>query len=523
MRSRWVVLFTVVALLSSCASSRHGASRPRPGGILRVGVSTITSFDPAQARALDDLLVADQLFDGLTAADPTTHQPVAALADHWQASADQRQWDFFLRRGVTFSNGRAITSTDVKYSLERAAKPGSGSPSGELLAPVTGYTAFATQGTATELTGITTPSPNLVHLALDQPQSVLPSLLSSPVFGVVARESVEAVAPAPLFAEQPVTSGPFTVTSKRRDSVVLTRSPGSRALLAGMQLVEVDDVAAAYRSLRAGKLDWAEVPPEEVDGASRQFGRSAFAPYQAELFYGFNLKSPKFADVRFREAIVRAIDRTAIVKAVYGGTVRPTSGVVVAGIAEAQPDACGERCRHDPEAAKRLLAEAFGDAPVPGIELAFDDDQAQRAVARAMKSGLDAVGIPTTLAPKPLKEYKEFAVSGKQELFRLGWIARYPSADDFLPPLFATGSPNNLTAFASADVDKALREARAEGDAGRRVELYRRAEATIMSQVPVIPIAQFEIHAAVSSRVRGLAMDSTGTFNGSVVWLSDAR
>lgn len=519
-------MVVAAALLASCTGSKGGSSatsKPRRGGVLRVGVTAISTFDPAQARSVDQQLVADQLFDALTATDPVTHQPVPAIADHWQASADQRQWDFFIRPSARFSNGRPITAADVKYTLERVSKQGSGSQGADLLAPISGYGAWAVQGTAPELSGVTAPSESTVHIALEQPLAVLPALLSAPVFGIVARESVEAAAPAPTFADAPVTSGPFTVKSKRSDVIDLVPAPDATTFLAGIELVQKPDLASAYRSFKAGDLDYATVPPEEVDDAARRYGRSQFRPYVAELFYGFNLKSPKLADPRFREAIVRGIDRDAIVKAVFGSIVSPASGIVTAGADGHQADACGDPCRHDPAKVKELLQQVFGTNPVPTIEVAVDDDTSQQAVARAMQASLKDVGIPAEVVVKSIKEYRDFVLSGQAELFRLGWIARYPSADDFLPPLFATGSPNNLTGFSDPAVDEQLRQARAEADPAHRTALYQQAEKAIMAQLPVLPVAQYELHGVVSGRVRGLTLTSTGTFDAARVWLTDAR
>lgn len=519
-------LLLVVALLAGACTDgdkeESGGPRlpeaPLRGGTLRVGVTPLGSLDPAQARTVDQLVVADHLFDGLTTFDAATSEAAPALAARWEASPDLKQWDFHLRSGATFSNGRAITAADVKYTFERIAKPGSGSPASDLLSLVTGYAPYAVQGSAPELVGLTAPAPDVVHISLDQPWSVLPLVLTSPVFGVVPREAVEAATPA--FADRPIGSGPFQVADRRDDAIALTASPGSRALLAGIELVQGTDVATSYRLFTEGKLDVAQVPPQDVDSAARRYGRDAFRPYLAELFYGFNLRSPKLTDARFREAIVRGIDRRAIVRAVYGSTVAAADGIVVEGLSAHQPDPCGDRCKHDPARSRALLTEVFGEAPPPEVELAFDEDEAQQAVAKAIEAGLAEVGIKAVPAPKPLKDYKDYAVSGKQEMFRLGWIARYPSADDFLPPLFMTGSPNNLTGFSVPAVDEQLRQARAEPDPAKRAELYRAAERAIMEALPVIPIAQFRLHTVLSKRVRGLNLTSAGTFDGAMVWLS---
>jgi peptide/nickel transport system substrate-binding protein/oligopeptide transport system substrate-binding protein len=520
-----VILAVLLVLVgaAACNGGNDGGDKqtpatPKRGGTLRVGVGSLPSLDPAQARTVEQVLVADQLFDGLTAYNPRTLAPVPSLAQRWVSAPDLKTWDFYLRPGLTFANGRAITPADVKYSLERIAKKGSGSPAADQLELVAGYTPFALQGSAAELTGITVPAPDVVRINLDSAQAELPSILGSPLFGIVPREAVEA--PAPPFAEQPVGSGPFRYTARSGDVITLVRAPGSRAYVDRMQIISYADVPTSYRAFTAGRLDWSRVPPEEVSRAAERYGRDAFRPYVAELFYGFNLKSPKFADPRFRQAIVHAINRESIVRAIYSNTVLPLNGVTVAGVPGHQDDACGDPCEHDVAKAKQLMAELAAAGVNPGqIQLDFDQDVTQEAVAKAIQASLAEAGIDAALRPKPLKEYQDFAVSGQQELFRLGWIAAYPSADAFLAPLFLSKSSSNLTGLNSPEVDNAIAAARGEVDATKRYDNFEAAERAVMAAAPVVPIAQFQIHAVSSASVRGLVATSMGSFDASKVWL----
>jgi len=518
------VVVALAMAVAGCSKSESpdkpsGEAKPESGGVLRIGVTRVGSLDPAQARTVEQTLVADQLFDSLTTPHPVTLEPKPALAERWQASPDQKQWDFFLRPGAAFANGRPITAADVKYSLERVARPQTASPAAEQLQTVTGYAALQT-GAATELTGITAPAPEHVHISLDTPLSMLPSVLSSPAFGIVPREAVEAAPPAPAFAEQPVGSGPFSYVETKGDVLVLKPVPGRTTFVERLEVRQFDDVAASYRAFQAGELEWSRVPPDDVSAAASRYGDRAFRPYMAELFYGFNLKNPKFADARFREAIVRAVDRDAITKAVYGSTVLTMNGLIAKGVPGHVENACGDTCGHDVERAKALVAEVFGTTPPPEVFLDYDEDETQTAVAKAIQAGLKEAGITATLRAKPLKDYQSFAVSGQQELFRLGWIGAYPSPDAFLPPLFQTGSPSNLTGFSLPTVDQAFAAARAEPDTARQLELYQGAEREILALLPVIPIAQFELHSVVAEGVNRLTPTAAGTFDASVVWLS---
>jgi ABC-type transport system substrate-binding protein len=534
-RRATVVLVSVALVVVACSGGGGNErsaedEKPKRGGVLRVGVigpagepaaERLESLDPAQARSLAELLAVDQIFDALTSYDPKTLEVRPGLASEWTATPDQQHWDFTLRPGATFANGRAITSTDVKYTLERIARKGSTSPVALQLELVSGFRAFNVDGTAPVLLGVATPAPNVVHIDLDQPMSLLPAVLGSPVFGVVPKEAVEAPPPAQPFAEMPVGSGPFEVRSRNPSLIRLTRAPGSKALLAGVDFVLHSDQNASYNAFTRGQLDFSPVPLSRVQESLR--ARSGETqPFLAELFYGFNLKNPKFADPRFREAIVSAIDRDAIVEEVYSSTVRPIRGVVPEGTPEFLRDACGEKCVYDPARARALVSAVFGTNPVHEITIDFDDDVTQRTIATRMKADLAGVGIPAAVRPHAPADYLKFAVSGQQELFRLGWIGAYPTADAFLSPLFVSGLPDNVTGFSSPEIDLLLKGARAEPDAGQRLELYQQAEKQIMTQLPVVPIAQFDTHAVIANRVRDLNLTSTGTFDASRVWLASA-
>lgn len=523
------VMLAAALLVAACDSNDRpsldrdgdGVAPPRKGGILRLGISQLPAqgLDPAQARTPEQLLVVDQLYDTLTRYDPKTMEPKAGLAERWVVTPDQKQWDFTLRAGAAFANGRPIAAADVKFSFERLVRKGSASPNADLLESVAGYFAFAVEGGATELAGVSTPAPDVVRISTDQPFSELPSLLANPALGIVPRESAEGIGDAG-FTNAPIGSGPFTFRQREGNTISLVRAPGSPALVDGVELVQFDDVAAAYAAFKRREVEWSRVPPADVAEAADRFGQGAFRPYVAELFYAFNLANPKFADVRFREAIVRAIDRRAIIRAIYDDTVRAIDGLVVDGVPGHQEEPCGEKCEHSPARARALLQEAFPGATPPEVFVDFDQDEVQEKVANAIKANLADVGITATLRPRGLQDYQNFAVSGQQELFRLGWIGAFPAADAFLTPLFRTGSASNLARYSSPAVDEKLAAARTEADAGKRGALYQEAERAIMQDVPVVPIAQFQIHAVKAAKVRDLQPLPTGSFDASRVWMA---
>jgi peptide/nickel transport system substrate-binding protein/oligopeptide transport system substrate-binding protein len=509
-----------LAVLGAVRSGGKTSAAGSVGGVLQVGVVGLPSLDPADARDPKAVMVVDQLFDTLVR-DGGDLQPAPGLARSFDANSEQTAFVFHLAPGAHFDDGTALTSTDVKFTLERIARKGSDSPLVAQLEGVTGFAAFHTAGTAPGLAGIETPDPATVVVRLDHPFSSFPAVLGHPGFGIVSKAAVDRLGAG--FKQAPVGSGPF----RRVDSGVpgrlsLRRATGHvpEAKVDGIDFVDFKDVDAAYAAFQAGAVDVAPVPPARADDAAKNFGRRGMSPYIGLVFYGMNLKSPDLADPRFRQAITLAIDRKEIVDNVYQGSVGLATGLVADGVPRRDPNACGDRCRHDPDRARALIAEAFPTGNIPEVAIDHDDDPTQAAVAAVIKTNLDTVGIPTVLRPHPFADYGQFLVSGQQELFRLGWIADYPSPDGFLTPLFSSSSPDNLTGLASPEIDQTLASARSEADPAKRLALYLKAEQLVLDQYVVVPVAQLQSRMVASSRVKDFDLDPIGTFDGAVVSVS---
>ncbi len=519
-----VVLGVGAVVALGLALTSGGDDDPKPpatiaDGTLKVAVVGLNSLDPLEAREPVDVMVVDQLFDTLVRYQPKTFEPRPELAS-WEVNPEQTLFTFRLADGAKFHDGSPVTSADVKFTLERIARKGSASPLVAQLEAVAGYTPFAVDGTEPGLAGVETPDPATVVIRLDRPFAEFPATLGHPGFGIVPKAAVEQQ--GGNFRLGPVGSGPFRIGTVDADRLLVNRFPEHRtaAKLASIDFVRYDDVEAAYQAFVDGALDLAPVPAAEAASAAETYGSRGMGPYVGLVFYAMNLRSPDLANPQFREAITLAVDRAKIVREVYRESVDIATGLVAEGVPGRVPDACGSRCRHDVEAATSLLAQAFADGKIPEVAIDFDADATQTAVANSIKADLDAAGIPNVLRPHPFEEYGQFLVSGASELFRLGWIADYPSPDGFLAPLFQSTSPENLTGLQSKDIDDRIAAAQAEPDAAKRQALYREVEQKVLEQFVVVPVAQLEIRQVVAKRVQSFSLSSIGTFDGAAVTLS---
>jgi peptide/nickel transport system substrate-binding protein/oligopeptide transport system substrate-binding protein len=511
-----------LALLgAACTSGRPAAEdgTPVPGGTLRVTVRDLGSIEPAKATGRGATFVLAQLFDSLTAVDPSSGEIRAAAASSWEPSSDGLTWTFRLAPG-RFHDGTPVTAADFKRAFDRLSLKATGSDSAFQLEPVRGFKAAKVAGTATGLEGVIAPDAQTLKIALEKPFADLPAFLAHPALAPLPRSAAGAgVGP---FAASPVGNGPFKMARPRAmDAIDLVRSEDYERGTAFLDRVEVrvsSDGEAAWRDYLAGNSDVVEVPASVLDSGRGRFGTGGFSPFWAAVYYGANLRLPKFSKPEVRRALSLAIDRTAIARTVYGGTKEPASGIIPRGVAGYRPDACSA-CEFAPDRARAMIGAAFGSSP-PEITIDQLDASPSREVAAAIASNLQAIGIKVSLRAHSSKEYLALLQSGKQELAELGWLSEVPSPDGFLAQQLKSGSPNNQTRFADKTFDSLIDQARAKADASDRLELYRRAESRALELMPMIPIVFFQNHVAAARRVRGLLVDGAGLFDASKVWIA---
>jgi ABC-type transport system substrate-binding protein len=493
---------------------------PQPvGGTLRLGVTAVTSLDPALVTGASPSqnLVADLLFDGLTAYDPVAKQVTGALARSWAVSGDGLVWTFRLDPGATFSDGRPVTAADVKASLERVMALGVKSVSGLRLAGVQGY-ADVVNGTATTVGGLVVREPTVLEIHLTAPFSTLPELLADPAFGIVPmNEPTDAGA----FAAQPIGSGPFALDHRGDASLSLVRAPGKRTELDRVELHLYADTAAAYAAFVAGEVDQSLLPPDSVAAAQQAGAQVAVSPQQVSMFYGMNVASPALSSVPLRQAILKAVDRDTIRATFFGAGATTMTGVVGPTAAGRRDNGCGTACAYDPAAATALVQAAFPAGGVPTVHVDHYTDPAGReaGVAAAIVGYLQAVGIPAEARAHTFDEYQTVPTGGSAELFRFGWIGSYPSADAYLGSLFASTGADNVFSVADATLDTEITDARASLDAATRITHESAAEDRVFALAVVLPIAQYTVAMVASPKVQDLVLAPSGSFDATKVWL----
>jgi oligopeptide transport system substrate-binding protein len=508
------------------AGERAGP-QPRTGGTLAIALLDPGSLDPASAETLEDEIVVGNLFDGLTAIDPAgAVRP--AVAASWTSDPGLRHWEFRLRPDARFADGSAVSAEDFKFAWERLADPKAKprpSPSAGLLAPVTGYRAFAT-GRAEQIAGITAPDPATLRVDLDRPFADFPAAVASVELSPLPRALVGGDPAA--YLTRPVGNGPFRLSGRVRAGrpLVLERNPaywGATAHLDRVSVHLVPDELTAWLELQNGRVAFAPVPADQVAAAAAVYGAAADGRSQPGLLQGpalavwqvgFDLRKRPASDPRWRQAFSLAIDRRRVAAAV-GGAVAPAAGLVSPGTPAAGEPAASRgppcpACAYDPARAKALFAEVnAGSGPVT---MQLPAGAVERRIGELLAHDLAAAGLKLQL--KVSDDPKGTAA------LRLGPVAGYPRIDAFLHEQFSSRGSANRTGFRDSAVDRLLDQARSTADEPARSGRYRQAEAAILAELPAVPVLDARHAAVLAGGVEGFDLTPWGAVDLAAVSLS---
>lgn len=480
--------------------------------VLNVAISPPSTLDPMRIQDPGSVLVARQLYEGLTRWDPVEEKVAPAAAESWRISDGGRTFTFKLRPGMTFHDGSPVTAKDFVYAFDRIALKENASDLAYTLDRVSGFTDVNQLGRSRRLAGLHAQSELILVIRLDDPFYDFPAVLTHPALVPLSRSRVERI---DEFLAAPVGNGPFKMAEawSPEQPVILEAFPGfiETPDLDGIRFLPYPDAAASWLQFRDGGLDVAEVPAGQIENARQRYGDQGFKPFLASYYYAFNLRSKSLRNITLRKAVNRAIDREEIATTIYNGTLTPARGIVPEGMPGFQENICLGVCRHAPEAARRHVRRL--KPKERRITLEFTKGDPHDDVARTIRGDLQDAGFSVNTRAFGFSKYLRRLRDGDQSVYRLGWIAEFPTPDVFLTALFGSDSPDNHSGFSSGKVDRLLAQARGERSDSRRLQLYVQAEKAILAQEPVAPIGSFVTHWAAQDRVQDLYFDVMGGFD----------
>ena len=473
----------------------------RSGGVIRVnGAEPQNGLVPANTVEGHGARVVDLLFTGLYHYDADGGIRPAMLES--LQTPDNRHYLVTLRSGWRFADGTAVTAASYVDAWNHAALSTHGQALRGFFAPIEGYPAVASQPPrARTMSGLRVRGELSFSITLEQPDRDFPDSLGCPAARPLPRVFFERG--AEWFGEHPVGNGPYRLAGPGAwrhgtglDLVPDPDYPGpDPACNDGISFVFYDSLTEAYQDLRAGRLDVLDSIPDSLlpDYLAELGERAVLKPIALNNHLAVPYHLPHFSgrEGRLRRAAIsRAVDRPHLAEHVLHGARSPARDFTCGRTASPLPGAEVLRC--DPLAARALWAEADRLAPWSGVfELAYNESGGYDVWIGVLADQLArTLGIEVVPVPFPtFKSIRDRIADGTlMSAFRTGWRGDYPSAVNFLGPLFTEGGGGNEVGYRSPRFEAELAAAKQAPDPCSSLGFTDRAQAVLLRDLPVVPL-----------------------------------
>lgn len=501
--SRFLPLFTLTFIfLSGCAKRETPAEAGRRTQTLLIGNGAEPAdLDPHTSTILSDQNILMALFEGLTALDEKTAQPIPAAAETWETSAGGLTWTFHLRAGLKWSNGEPLTAADFVASWRRALTPALAADNAWYFYVVKNAEAFnAGKLTDPAALGFAAPDDRTLVLTLAQPTPYLPALVSLPAwfpvnprilakFGGMEKRGTAWTREGNL-----VGNGAFTLTEwKPGVRILAERNPhhweAATNRLAQVAFLPTDNPDTEERSFRAGQLHTTfNLPVAKIASwRDKDPGRLRIDPMLQSVFLRFNTTKPPFDNAKVRRALSLVIDREGLARTILQASRQPARSLTPPGTGAYTARAAAAT---DPAAARQLLNEAGfpNGAGFPVVEFQVKNDELMPRLAEALQAVWQReLGVKVEIVQLEQKTWIQNQQTLGYALSSASWTADFPDPVTFLS-LFAADGTYNWTGWKNPAYDGLLAEAAATTDAAKRLEVFQHAEQLLLEESPVAPL-----------------------------------
>ena len=486
-------------------------------GVLALGAGVKTLYwnlgtepptiDPSLSTDTTSVQVVHALFLGLTDFDDATMAVIPRLATDWEASEDGLTWTFHLRKDAMWTDGTPVTAHDVEFGVKRTLDPATASDYGYVLtAVIAGAEAFNSgEGTADEV-GVKALDDYTVQFTLVQPAGYFPSIAGMWVCNAEPQKVIEKYGDDWTKPENIVTCGPYELGEwVHEDHMILYKSATyydvANVKIDQIYCYMVEEASTAMTMYEAGDLDSTSPPLEDMDRVKTDPVLSKelyIAPDLCTYYYGFNNTKPPFDNVLVRKAFASAIDRQSLIDYVLKGGQKPAQTFTCPGIfgyVDGVSEGIG--MPYDPEAAKQYLADAGypNGEGFPEVTLMHNTSEGHAKIAQFVaQSFMDTLNVKVNIVNQEWKVYLKTCVTDAPQIYRMGWCADYPDANNWLNEVFNSKSSSNYANFNDPNYDALVEQAAKESDPAKRLELYKQAETLLVeTDCAIAPIYFYTI------------------------------
>ena len=444
------------------------------------------------------------------------------LAESWVISPDRCAYSFHLREGVRFSNGEALTASDVQYTFTRLLTHPN-SCNRDIADMILGADSLE-RGLVNRLLGFEVLGELDFVITLNDPFEAFLACLSMPGASILDRETTEKAGdPFGLDPEWTVGTGSFILQSwEPGKGMLLTANRDcwqGPPRCAGLDLRFMTDAEEIRLLFERGGLDLLNL--DDVGKAAEFFLHGDI--YQDRLYtvqristtyIALNESVKPLSDVRVRKALQLGLNRALLLDAAYSGRGYLENGILPHGVYGFNPDL--PEIPFDQDRARALLRQAgYPD----GFDLTFTVSAAsslgETALIRTAASAWEKIGVHTDIRLLPDSEFMSLRKSGELACYSATWTADFNDPDNFFYTFFGDGENTRFRSlcYPREEIMERVRDARTIADPEARIGEYRELEEIIVQEDAAwIPLFSRQYTYVTSERLEGFR----SSWNGSV-------
>jgi oligopeptide transport system substrate-binding protein len=484
--------------------------------VVRLPEGEPVRFDPGVTSGGKGLEMLQNLFEGLVFIDQRDGSLQMGVAEKMEPNADDTEYTFTVRDGVTWSDGTPLTAKDFEWSWKRVLDPATKSEYTTAMYPVKNAQKIDKGEAKLDELGVKAVDAKTLQVTLEGPTPYFPLLAATWTFYPVPQATVEKFGDAWVEAGNMVSNGPYVLTEWTHDqSMTLERNEkyyGDKPTITKADYtLFADPVAQALVAFEADELDQAQVAGADLERAKAD-------PVLSKLLQVFPRSGTEFIicdttnkptdDARVRQALSMAIERAALANGVLKGEFSPAPTMLPPDIPGYTLDAAlGE----DAAKAKQLLADAgYPDGKgFPQITLTFTStDTAEQKSAQYLQGiWKQTLGIDVKLDPLEDKAFQDWFDSRADQPFNLMlsfWGSDWGDPANWDNQLFDSQSDFYHSHWKDDEFDKTIRDAVSLADAKKRTAMYEQAEKILNKDAALIPLYHLNRIYVIKPYVKGI-------------------
>ena len=466
------------------------------------------------------------LFNGLVKFKRGTTIVEPGLAESWDVSADGLSYTFHLRQGVKFHTTKSFTPTrdfnadDVVFSFGRQwdknhpyHKVSGGS-----------YEYFNGMSMPDLIKDIVKVDDHTVRFDLNRPEAPFIANLGMDFASIMSAEFADNLMKAGTPEKidlDPVGTGPFQLVMYQKDAMIRYKAFDpyweGRAKLDNLVFSITPDASVRYQKLKAGECHVMPYP-NPADLATMRKDPKVKLLQQEGLNVGYlayNTKKAPFTDRRVRKALNMAINKAAIIDAVFQGAGKVAKNPIPPTIWSYDESTVDDP--YDPVAAKKMLAEAGVKnlkTNIWAMPVQRPYNPNARRMAELIQSDWAKVGVEAEIVSFDWGEYLKRSKAGEHDTVLLGWTGDNGDPDNFLAVLLSCDAigGSNRAQWCDKEFESLIQKAKVVSDKAGRTEVYKQAQAVFKREAPWATIAHSVVFVPMRNEVVDFKIDPFGGF-----------